>query len=111
MLARAGLFRAVAQLAIDHTGETGAGAGLGQHSDPEAGPDETLDVRETRTMAHNLRAIPWRGCLRDQEVMQLRTWVPPAEKDLFPPQIDPMRRIALGEHMTFRRRDENALGP
>ena len=25
---------AVAQLAIDHTGETGAGTGLGQHGDP-----------------------------------------------------------------------------
>ena len=35
----AGGFGAVAQLAIDHTGETGAGAGLGQHGDPEAGPD------------------------------------------------------------------------
>ena len=64
-IANAGGFGAVAQLAIDHTGETGSGAGLGQHRHPEAGPDQTLEVRETRTMTHNLRAIAWRGHLRD----------------------------------------------
>ena len=54
-IADAGGFGAVAQLAIDHTGETGAGAGLGQHSDPEAGADQILEVRKTGAMAHN----PW----------------------------------------------------
>ena len=48
-IADAGGFGAVAQLAIDHTGKTGAGAGLGQHGDSEAGPDQILEVRETRT--------------------------------------------------------------
>ena len=43
--------------------------------------------------------------------MQLWTWIPPAEKDLLLPQIDPMHQFPLGERMTFRHRDENALAP
>jgi hypothetical protein len=52
-----GRLGAITQFAIDNANEIRAGARLGQEGDAEAGPDQALEVRKTRTMAHNLRAI------------------------------------------------------
>jgi hypothetical protein len=103
--------RALAYLTIDHAGEIGGGGRLGQQRDPKSRTNEAHQTPATDVVPYDLGAVARRRRLRNQEIMQLRSRITPAQQDRLILKVDPIDSLSVGKRIAFGNGDQYPLAP